>query len=250
MPAAKFKLCTAVMQVPLRTGLRQRVLASALSPAQDEIYKFPIGQWLTVKREDFSGYECSIPRPYIVEDITLFDPAHPILSKMGIYQGPVTNLGFDAIVNAANEVCLGGGGVDSAVHRAAGPLLARECATHNGCKTGQTLITKGYNLAARYVVHTVGPVGEGPALLRSCYQSVLSLASENGLRSVGVCGISTGVYGYPLMPATHIAVQEVSDFIRTNPDAIDFVAFACYLDSEVAAVKEVIAFAKEAGLFD
>jgi len=134
--------------------------------------------------------------------------------RMTVVQGDITRQEVDAIVNAANEALLGGGGVDGAIHRAAGPELKEECRKIGGCPTGEARITKGYRLPARHVIHTVGPVWRGgdrgePEKLASCYRSALRLADENGARSVAFPGISTGVYGYPLEDATRIAMTTV-----------------------------------------
>ena len=135
-------------------------------------------------------------------------------NRIEIFRGDVTTLAVDAIVNAANSSLLGGGGVDGAIHRAAGPELLAECRAIGGCPTGEARITRGYRLPARHVIHTVGPVWQGgrrgePELLASCYRSTFALASGNGIRTIAFPAISCGVYGYPLAAAAAIAVREV-----------------------------------------
>jgi O-acetyl-ADP-ribose deacetylase (regulator of RNase III) len=147
-------------------------------------------------------------------------------------QGDITKETVDAIVNAANESLLGGGGVDGAIHRAAGAELLAECRTLNGCPTGQAKITKGYRLPAKHVIHTVGPVWNGggydePELLAGCYRNSLELAAKNNLRSIAFPCISTGVYGYPFEPATKVAISTVLETCATLP-LIERVRFVCF----------------------
>jgi len=153
-------------------------------------------------------------------------------NKMSIrvIQADITTLNVDAIVNAANRTLLGGGGVDGAIHRAAGPDLLKECRTLNGCGTGEAKITKGYDLPASHVIHTVGPVWHGgdkgeAELLRNAYSNSLKLAKENNISSMAFPAISTGIYGYPKDQAAKIAVETVREFLKDNDMEVIFVTF-------------------------
>lgn len=159
-------------------------------------------------------------------------------------QGDITKETVDAIVNAANESLLGGGGVDGAIHRAAGPELLAECRTLKGCPTGQAKITKGYRLPAKHVIHTVGPVYRGggrgePEFLRGCYANSLALAAKHGLVSIAFPSISTGVYGYPIEDATRIAVQAVRAF-AADPSSILRVRFVCFSASDLKVYQRIL----------
>jgi O-acetyl-ADP-ribose deacetylase (regulator of RNase III) len=159
------------------------------------------------------------------------------LTTLRVYQGDIVTLNVDAIVNAANSSLLGGGGVDGAIHRAAGPELLAECRLLGGCPTGEARLTKGYRLPAKYVIHTVGPVWRGgnsgeESLLASCYTSSLALARNHELRSIAFPCISTGAYGFPPGPAARIAVNSVRMFIR-NGSLLDEVIFCCFSRNDV-----------------
>ncbi|HXG08689.1 MAG TPA: O-acetyl-ADP-ribose deacetylase [Gemmataceae bacterium] len=152
--------------------------------------------------------------------------------RLEIIRGDITRQAVDAIVNAANSSLLGGGGVDGAIHRAAGPELRRECATLGGCPTGEARITKGYNLPARHVIHTVGPIWEGGQAgededLARCYRSCFALVEQHGLRTVAFPSISTGAYRFPVARACRIALREIKEFLERNR-TVEKVIVVCF----------------------
>lgn len=174
-------------------------------------------------------------------------PLTPTLAKrkMKAIQADIATLRVDAIVNAANASLLGGGGVDGAIHYAAGPELLEECRLLSGCSVGDAKITKGYKLPAKYVIHTVGPVWHGwnageSAQLTSCYRRCLEVARENGVRTIAFPAISTGVYGYPLEEATEIAVGTVRDFLKGSTSPIE-VIFCCFSERDLSVYKRCVA---------
>jgi len=168
------------------------------------------------------------------------------MNRIEVVEADITTLAVDAIVNAANTSLLGGGGVDGAIHRAAGPELLAECRTLGGCETGQAKITRGYRLPARWVIHAVGPIWRGgshgePELLASAYRESLRLAARHGVRTIAFPAISCGVYGYPVGDAASIAVGEVRSFLQSDP-VMERVTLTCFgqtvLDAYLRAVAQ------------
>ncbi|PHH77975.1 hypothetical protein CDD82_3276 [Ophiocordyceps australis] len=173
-------------------------------------------------------------------------PSASVNLRVAVLHGDITKLSLDAIVNAANQTLLGGGGVDGAIHNAAGPELREECKTLGGCHTGQAKMTLGYDLPATYVIHTVGPVyninhtTRCRQFLRSCYRSCLELATRNRLRTIAFCGISTGVYGYPYREAAHIACAAVREYLESDNGVLELVVFVTHSEQDIAAYDEMI----------
>jgi len=166
-----------------------------------------------------------------------------VLERIEVRQGDITKIEVDAIVNAANRSLLGGGGVDGAIHRAAGPGLLAECRTIGGCPTGEARITGGHNLPAAHVIHTVGPVYSAnpsvPQLLASCYRNSLALAAENGLRSIAFPAISCGVYGYPIEDACRVAVDTTCGFLEAHPE-IEQVFYVLFSEADADVYRQYL----------
>src|SRR6478672_573584 len=165
-------------------------------------------------------------------------------SRIQIVQVDITKLDVDAIVNAANTTLLGGGGVDGAIHRAAGPELLAECRKLGGCRPGQAKITRGYRLPARFVIHTVGPVWRGgkhrePETLANCYRNSLQLAVENEIKTIAFPAISCGVYGYPIPEAAQVALKTARDFLA-NDDSINKVTFVLWGEDDYDAYRQLL----------
>jgi O-acetyl-ADP-ribose deacetylase len=165
-------------------------------------------------------------------------------SRIEVVKGDITHQAVEAIVNAANTSLLGGGGVDGAIHRAAGPELLEECRRTGGCPTGEARITRGYRLPARWVIHTVGPVWQGgqygeDELLAKCYRNSLALADKTGVRTIAFPSISTGVYRFPVDRAARIAVLEVKQFLETH-EGIDKVVFVCFGEEPFKAYQDAM----------
>ncbi|XP_058880396.1 ADP-ribose glycohydrolase MACROD2-like isoform X2 [Acipenser ruthenus] len=217
---------------------KERLLALGLEERRKEYGEkyVPLEKIPSWKQQEKSKYKDDV-EDSSVQTTSLSD-------KVSLYKGDITVLELDAIVNAANASLLGGGGVDGCIHRAAGSCLFDECHTLHGCGTGKAEITCGYDLPAKYVIHTVGPIARGyigktqKELLANCYENSLKLLLDNGLRSVAFPCISTGIYGFPNEPAAEIALETVRNWIKTNTNEIDCVIFCVFLETDYKIYKE------------
>ena len=220
---------------------------AALTPEQQELWSryqrkpSPCKSILSLKSVP-SWHDCCLYKSKLSsfadplqQDPPLFPPTAELNKKIALYLGNICSLEIDAIINAANRGLLGGGGVDGAIHAAAGPELSEEChLLKRPGDTGKTKITLGYNLPARYVLHTIGPIGENPSLLLSCYQSCLKVAQIHNIRSIGFCGISTGIYGYPPRAAALLVLQFIRRWLEVaeNAASVDRIIFIQYTARE------------------
>lgn len=171
-----------------------------------------------------------------------FEYSEEINRKVSLIRADITCLEIDGVVNAANKSLLGGGGIDGAIHRAAGPDLYKECFTLKGAETGETKVTRGYNLPARYVLHTVGPIGQNEEALTSCYESCLDLLKAHKIRTIAFCGISTGIYGYPLFPASHVALFTIRKWLDNvdNRKSVDRIILCTFLEKELDCYEKLM----------
>jgi len=174
------------------------------------------------------------------DDDQIYFPSASLNEKVSLWSGDITTLEIDAIVNAANNSLLGGGGVDGAIHRAAGGDLLAECKLLEGCETGEAKMTGGYKLPAKYVIHTVGPRGENASKLFDCYNNSLKLMLDHELRTIAFPCISTGVYGYPPFKAAHVALKTVRTFLEHNGDSVDRVIFCTFLPEDVEIYQKLL----------
>ena len=225
--------------------IRRNILRAPLPPSSEKMAAMSLQEWRDVDRTKVDGWRCSV-----TDSVNLVDESHKLMltgsfsgTAVYVFRGPVVHLAVDAIVNAAKQSLLGGGGVDGAIHNAAGPLLLRECCHRfpEGCQPGCSKITKGYLLPAKFVIHTVAPCGEKRDVLAGCYTSSLEAARQLGLRSVAFCCVGTGIYGYPLVPAAEVAVTVLRSFLEKHGSSVfDAVVFACFRQEEAECYEKLL----------
>jgi len=199
-----------------------------LWPAIYKVYKTRISNLVKRKKETDSSK-------------AIYNANNELNIKVALWQGDITKLEIDAIVNAANERCLGGGGVDGSIHSAAGPTLVQECKLLNGCQTGQAKLTSGHKLPAKHVIHTVGPRGLDPVKLKECYENSLKIAQDNNIESIAFCCISTGVFGYPNRDAAHVGLTTARKWLENEGNTIDKIIFCTYLSEDFEIYEELMA---------
>jgi len=228
-------------------GVSTQNTASELDQQAENVHN---AQELPEKRGEKANEDAdktNVPPPNTPEtseddDEPHYEPNVQLNRIVALWCGNITQIEVGAIVNAANKSLLGGGGVDGAIHNAAGSKLYDECCTLHGANTGETKITRGYNLPAQYVLHTVGPIGENPEKLASCYHTCLELCAQHNVRSVVFCGVSTGIFGYPLYEASRVALKTVRDWLEDgdNLTKLDKVIFCTYLNREEKCYEELM----------
>jgi len=228
---------------------KERVLALSKEEKRKELKAFvpleEVNTWakdeayLSKKGEKLSDDEKEKLNSKLLKNFNI-DEQVDLSEKVSVWEGDITKLEIDAIVNAANESLLGGGGVDGAIHRAAGPNLLKENKTLGGCPTGEARISGGYRLPARYVISTVGPRGENPELLENAYKNSLACMAGNKLKSIAFPCISTGVYGYPNDRACEVALKTVRKFLEKHHEEVDRVIFCLFLPVDIGIYKKMM----------
>ncbi|XP_006817608.2 ADP-ribose glycohydrolase MACROD1-like [Saccoglossus kowalevskii] len=191
--------------------------------------------WTEYKNKHISRIERIVKK-----EKPLFCVNETLNEKVSIWRGDITTLEIDAIGNAANSSLMGGGGVDGCIHRSAGPTLKKECATFNGCKTGDAKITSGYKLPAKYVIHTVGPMGEDENKLESCYKTSLNILKKHSLRTLAMPCVSTGIYGYPNDKAGSVVLATVRNWLDVHGDSVDRIIFCLFLQEDVRIYESLL----------
>jgi len=196
-----------------------------------------------VELKDIEPWSLQSKKLKVVEKESKFQVDEELNNKVALWHGDITTLELDAIVNSANESLMGGsGGIEAAIHKAAGPRLLSECGALHGCETGQVKISRGYDLPSTYILHTVGPVDENPEVLEACYNGCLDLLEKNKIKTVAFCAVSTGVFGFPIEPATRIALSTVRRWLETgnNRTKVNLVVFVLYKDRDNACYEQIM----------
>ncbi|KAJ1565590.1 hypothetical protein HK096_001660 [Nowakowskiella sp. JEL0078] len=225
----------------LDCGLDRETLSTCLALTENGVNPEALAAVVKELKREASNISTASSRPNSIIDLSEGNlNSSSANSKIFLYQGDITTLEVESIVNAANNSLLGGGGVDGAIHRAAGSKLKNECRKLNGCETGDAKITLGYNLPAKHVIHTVGPVGTNPTKLKSCYQNSLNLMEKNNLRTIAFPCISTGIYGYPNSLAAHVALKTIREWVELNDDKIDKIILCLFMPIDIKIYGEIM----------